>query len=72
MRDTIRTWDGRIIGYIDTKANGDKEARDFYGRILGRYEKSLDVTRDFYGRILTRGDTLSGLIYEEHNKNGGR
>jgi len=39
----------------------DKVVRDFYGRILGRYDSNQDVTRDFYGRIVSKGDTSSGL-----------
>lgn len=72
MKETIRTWDGRIIGYLETDYQGNITARDFYGRILGKYEKSLDVTRDFYGRIVSRGNTASGLIWQEYNKNGGK
>ena len=72
MKETIRTWEGRIIGYLEEQANGDVTARDFYGRILGRYEKSLNVTRDFYGRIVSRGNTASGLVWEEYNKNGNK
>ena len=34
---------------------------DFYGRILGHYEKSSNVTKDFYGKILYHGDMASAL-----------
>ena len=69
QEEIIRDFYGRIIGRIFTKPNGDKEARDFYGRMLGTWDKNLDVTRDFYGRIVARGNMLSGLIWEEENKN---
>lgn len=70
QKKELRDFYGRIIGWIETdERTGDKIGRDFYGRIVGTYQKSLDVTRDFYGRIVARGDALSGLIWEEENKN---
>lgn len=58
----IREFSGRIIGYIQTDQNGDKIIRDFYRKILGKYDKRLDVTRDFYGRIIAKGDQSSMLL----------
>ncbi len=60
-KETIREFSGRIIGYIDTKPNGDKEVTSWTGRILGRYDYSENVTRDFYGRVVARGDA-SGML----------
>lgn len=66
----IRDFYNRIIGWVETdERTGNKTGRDFYGRIVGTYEAKLDVTRDFYGRIVAHGDALSGLIWEEENKN---
>lgn len=67
---TLRDYYGRIIGYIETKPNGDKVARDFYKRIVGYYKKSIDATTDFYGRIVGRGDIVSSLIFNPSNKGG--
>lgn len=67
--EIIRDFYGRVIGKITWHDNGDGTARDFYGRILGTYSKKLDLTRDFYGRVVMRGCGLSGLIWEEENKN---
>lgn len=70
VKNPIKDFYGRIIGWIETDSvTGNKTGRDFYGRILGTWDKKLDVTRDFYGRIVMRGDGLSGLIWEEENKN---
>lgn len=55
-RQIIKEWNGKIIGSIETHPNGDKTVRDFYGKILGKYIKSLDVTRDFRGKMIARGD----------------
>lgn len=65
----IRDFYGMIIGSIEELPNGDKIARDFYGMMLGKYRKQYDTTVDFYGRILTKGDTASGLVWDNYNKN---
>ena len=62
MEDTIRDFYGRIIGYIETRPNGDKVVRDFYRKILGRYDKASNTTRDFYGKIIARGDNV-GMLF---------
>ena len=62
-RETIKNWDGKIIGSIETDSiTGDKLVKNFYGRILGRYIKRLDLTRDFYGRTIGRGDQSMRLL----------
>ena len=66
MRDKqpIREWNGKIIGWVETDSiTGDKILRDFYGTILGKYDKKFNVTRDFYGRVLYKGDQ-SGLLLQ--------
>lgn len=64
MADTqvIRDFSGRIVGYIETDAQGNKIVRDFYRVILGKYDKRNNVTRDFYGRVIARGDASASLI----------
>jgi hypothetical protein len=59
---TIRDFSGRIIGFIEVDAAGNKTVKDFYGKILGYYKVSQDVTTDFYGRIIARGDMAASLI----------
>lgn len=61
--EIIKDFGGRIIGYIETKPNGDKIGKDFYRRIVGYYEKSSNTTKDFYRRVVARGDALSGLVW---------
>ena len=58
----IRDFSGRIIGYIQEHDNGDKTVRDFYRKILGRYNKATDTIRVFYNRIIARGDQSSMLL----------
>ena len=59
---TLRNYQGKILGTIETKPNGDKIVRNFLGKILGKYDKKQDVTRDFLGKILAKGDMSSMLI----------
>ena len=61
-KQVIKDWRGKIIGYIETDNVGNKIVRDFYRKIIGRYDKKANITRDFYGRKITRGDHCSLLI----------
>ena len=63
-KETIRQFNGSILGYVETDKQGNKQVRDFYGRILGYYDKKTNTTRDFYGRILSNSDTVAGLLYK--------
>lgn len=67
-RTKIKDEYGRIIGFIEELDNGDKIAKNFYGRILGKYHKDTNKTHDFYGRIVGKGDVSSGLVWENHYK----
>lgn len=62
-KEPVRLFSGKIIGYIETDKNGNQQARNFYGQILGTYDKKLNVTRDFYGRIIGKGNQISGLVW---------
>ena len=70
MREDVRDFYGRSLGYLDRKPNGDVVAHDFQGRILGSYDKTLNATKDFYGRILTSGDTTTGLVLAAKGREG--
>lgn len=59
---TIRDFYNRIIGYIETDDKGNKIAKDFYRRIVGKYDAKQDVTRDFYNRIIAKGDLTAALL----------
>ena len=58
----VRDFYNRIIGYIETDSIGNKIVKNYYKRILGRYDKKHDVTRDFYNRIIGKGDLSSMLL----------
>ena len=61
QKETIRDFQGRIIGYIETDSQGNKTVRDFQLRIKGYYDARQNVTRDFQQRIVARGDA-SGML----------
>ena len=61
-KQIIKDWRGKIIGYIETDNFGNKIVRDFYRKILGKYDKKSDMTRDFYGRMVAKGDQCSLLL----------
>lgn len=67
-KETIKDFSNIIIGYVDTDSKGNKTATDFYGRIVGYYDKQANVTTDFYRIIRYRGDAVVSLIYEEDAK----
>ena len=62
QRQVLKTFSGKIIGYIDMKSNGDQELKNYTGIILGRYLKDKDVTQNYSGKILTQGNTLTMLL----------
>ena len=61
-KQVIKDWRGKIIGYIETDNQGNKIVRDFYRRILGKYDKRTNITKDFYGRKIAKGDQCGLLL----------
>lgn len=61
-KEAIKDWQGKILGWVETESNGNKILRDFPGRILGKYNRSLNITQDFYGRKVGNGDILLTLL----------
>ena len=68
-RKPIQNFYGIIMGYIITDSqSGNERATDFYGRILGYYNKNNDTTCSFTGQILNKGNTLASLISDAFEK----
>ena len=63
MRTPIKDFYRRTIGSVEEKPNGDKIYRDFYGRIVAKYDKTKNVTKDFYGRVVSNGDTGTSFLF---------
>lgn len=58
----IKNAQGLVIARIDTEGNGNKRISDAYGKLLGRYNKSANITTDAYGRLVAHGECLTMLI----------
>lgn len=65
MKEEIKDRNFRLLGYIETKSNGDRVATNVYGKILGYYRKNINATTDFTGSIIARGDVCSYLVFNE-------
>ena len=61
-KEPIKDWQGKILGFVESDSSGNKVLRDFYGKILGKYNCSLNITQDFYGRTVAKGDCLMTLL----------
>ena len=62
-RMIIKDFYGRMLGTIEQYANGDETGKDFYGRVVARYDKSKGITTDFYGRMVATGNVVSSFIF---------
>jgi len=58
----IKDFYGRVIGSLEELSNGDIIAKDFHGRVKGKYRKSDNTTRDFHGRVVAKGNQVGMLI----------
>ena len=47
---------------IETDNQGNKTVRDYYRRILGFYNKKLNVTQDFNRRVVATGDVCANFL----------
>lgn len=65
-KEYIRSWNGKILGSYEDDLSGRVVLRDFYGRILGRYDPKENLTRDFYGKIIGKGNQLGRLVPNEN------
>lgn len=69
QKEKIKDWTGKIIGFIETDTvTGNKIVKDFYGRIVGRYNKRLNITQDFYGRQVAKGDQSAMMLNYANKK----
>ena len=64
MKESIRDFHGRIVGYIESDGSGSKTVRNFQNVILGYYDAGSDTTRDFQRRIIARGD-ICGIFFKD-------
>lgn len=62
MQEPIKDWRGKVIGFVEEDHIGNKVIRDYQGRVLGKYNKSLNVTQDFHGHQVAKGDCVMMLL----------
>lgn len=62
-RIEIRSFGGKILGYVEEDKDGNQQCKSFGGKILGYYDASSDTTREFGGRVVSRGNTVVGFLY---------
>ena len=63
-RETISTFERRIVGYIDTDSSGNKTVMDFYHKILGYYNRSTNATMTYSRKIIAYGDA-TGVFFKD-------
>ena len=63
-RQVIKDRNDRILGYIETLANGRQKATDRNSNLLGWFDPQRDVTTDASSRVLAKANVLSGLILD--------
>ena len=62
----IKTFEGVIIGIVETNSNGDQTVRNFPARqVVAKYDHNRDVTTDFYGRIIAKGNAAVAPLYSK-------
>lgn len=71
-RRNIKTFYGKIIGSVEDDTRNNIIAKDKYGKILGRFDKTQNVTKDAYGKIIGTGDLTSALIWQAFNEEEAR
>jgi len=64
MKETIKDFYGKTLGYIEIDFSGNKTVKDFYGRILGYYKASSNTTTLFSGKIIAYGD-VTGIFFKD-------
>lgn len=68
QRTPIRLKNGATIGHIETASDGKQKAIASNGGTLGTYDPKSDVTRAANGSTIGKGNLLSHLIMESHEK----
>lgn len=62
MREYLRDYAGRLIGWREDGPSGRTNGRDKAGRLVGWFDPVRNETRDANGRLVGCADLLSRLI----------
>ena len=71
-RRNVKNFYGKIIGSVEDDARNNVIAKDKYGKIICRFDKTQNVTKDVYGKIIGTGDLTSALIWQAFNEEEAR
>jgi hypothetical protein len=63
---TLKDSHYRVIGYIETKADGTQVAKDSHYRVVGYYDPKTNKTKDEHYLVIGEGNLLSSLITASH------
>lgn len=63
MKEPVREFSGKIIGWVETENDGSQIVRAFSGKIIAKYDARFNVTREFSGKVLTQGNTAVGQLF---------
>ncbi|MGD1042583.1 MAG: hypothetical protein ABR913_05905 [Sedimentisphaerales bacterium] len=61
-KQILRDKNGFIIGYLETRSDGEQTIRDSAGRMRGKYDPKRNFTYDENGRHVGEGNLLASLI----------
>lgn len=64
-RQVIRDRNDRVLGYIETLANGRQKATDRNSNLLGWFDPHRNITTDATSRTLAKANVLSCLILDQ-------
>jgi len=62
MAETLKEKNGKLTGEI-RDCGHMLEARDQKGRLVGSYDKKLNITRDKTGKTIGNGNLLKSLFH---------
>ena len=61
---TLRDRHYKILGHIETMADGRQVAKNVQYKILGHYDPRTDQTRDVQYRVVGQGNLVASLIVQ--------
>lgn len=60
--ETLKDSRYKVIGYIETKANGDQVGKDARYAVKGYYDAKANQTKDARYKVVGKGNLLATLI----------
>ena len=64
-RQTIRDRNNRILGHIETVADGKQKATDRNSKLLGWFDPHRSIRTDASSQTLAKANVLPGMIFDQ-------